>query len=118
MACMKSSAAMLPFNLGGGTFDISVLKLHFHERRRHLSGLSPTATRTWAATISTSLQAFVHERIPRGTSLGFFTTHSEIAQELRKSSSTSTSASESESATLRFSLPRRGFRAGIRARRL
>ncbi len=46
----KKNEKIAVFDLGGGTFDISILDVG---RRRLRGAVAPTATRTWAATTST-----------------------------------------------------------------
>ncbi len=61
----KKNEKIAVFDLGGGTFDISILD----DRRRRLRGARrPTATRTWAATTSTSaLIDYAGRRVPART---------------------------------------------------
>ena len=50
----KKDEKVAVFDLGGGTFDISVLELYDVEGRVVRGEVAPTATPTWAATTSTS----------------------------------------------------------------
>src|SRR5712675_987835 len=94
------------YDLGGGTFDISVLKLISTSEGDIYQVLATNGdTHLGGDDIDNLLQAFVHERILQEHRLDF-SPHSEIAQELRKELiNIKHQLSESESATLRFSLP-------------
>ena len=50
----KDDRKIAVFDLGGGTFDISILEIADVEGERSSRCCPPTATRTWAATTSTS----------------------------------------------------------------
>src|SRR3981189_3756749 len=73
------------YDLGGGTFDISVLKLISTGEGDIFQGLSPNGGTTLGGDdIDNLLQAFVHEQILHHDQLDF-SPHGELAQELRKS---------------------------------
>src|SRR6266550_1128576 len=91
----KQRGKVAVYDLGGGTFDISVLKLISTNGDTHLGGDD----------IDNLLQAFVHELILQHDEIDF-SPHGEIAQELRKALiEVKHHLSESEAATLRFALP-------------
>src|SRR6266851_3682565 len=94
------------YDLGGGTFDISVLKLISTTEGDIFQVLSTNGdTHLGGDDIDTLLQASVHEKILRQHRVDF-SPHSELAQELRKELiAIKHQLSESESATLRFPLP-------------
>jgi len=102
----KQRGHVAVYDLGGGTFDISVLKLISTNEGDIYQVLSTNGdTHLGGDDIDNLLQAFVHERILEEHRLDF-SPHSEIAQELRKELiNIKHLLSESESATLRFSLP-------------
>ena len=98
----KRDGIVAVYDLGGGTFDVSILKLHegifeviATNGDTHLGGDD----------IDNLLQAFVHEEILQNHQIDF-SPHGEIAQELRKDLiALKHDLSERESATLRFPLP-------------
>ena len=94
------------YDLGGGTFDISVLKLISTAEGDIYQVLSTNGdTHLGGDDIDNLLQAFVHEKILQEDEIDF-SPHGEIAQELRKALITlKHELSEKESATLRFPLP-------------
>src|SRR6267154_4686277 len=102
----KQRGHVAVYDFGGGTFDISVLKLISTNEGDIYQVLSTNGdTHLGGDDIDNLLQAFVHERILEEHRLDF-SPHSEIAQELRKELiNIKHLLSESESATLRFSLP-------------
>lgn len=94
------------YDLGGGTFDISVLKLISTTEGDIFQVLSTNGdTHLGGDDIDNLLQAFVHELILQQAELDF-SPHGELAQGLRKALiEVKHQLSESESATLRFALP-------------
>jgi molecular chaperone DnaK len=94
------------YDLGGGTFDISILKLIATEDGDIYQVLSTNGdTHLGGDDIDNLLQAFVHEKILQEDEIDF-SPHGEIAQELRKALiALKHELSEKESATLRFPLP-------------
>jgi molecular chaperone DnaK len=94
------------YDLGGGTFDISILKLISTEDGDIYQVLSTNGdTHLGGDDIDNLLQAFVHEKILQEDEIDF-SPHGEIAQELRKALiALKHELSEKESATLRFPLP-------------
>ena len=94
------------YDLGGGTFDISVLKLISTSEGDIYQVLSTNGdTHLGGDDIDNLLQAFVHEQILQHDQLDF-SPHGELAQELRKALiAIKHELSSSESATLRFPLP-------------
>ncbi len=94
------------YDLGGGTFDISVLKLISTSDGDIYQVLSTNGdTHLGGDDIDNLLQASVHQRILQEHRVDF-SPHSELAQELRKELiAIKHRLSESESATLRFPLP-------------
>jgi molecular chaperone DnaK len=94
------------YDLGGGTFDISILKLISTEEGDIYQVLSTNGdTHLGGDDIDNLLQAFVHERIRQEDEIDF-SPHGEIAQELRKALiALKHELSQNESATLRFPLP-------------
>jgi molecular chaperone DnaK len=94
------------YDLGGGTFDISVLKLISTTEGDIYQVLSTNGdTHLGGDDIDNLLQSFVHEKILQ-EHLVDFSPHSELAQELRKELiDIKHQLSEKESATLRFPLP-------------
>src|ERR1700676_463406 len=102
----KQRGHVAVYDFGGGTFDISVLKLIATSEGDIFQVLSTNGdTHLGGDDIDNLLQAFVHERILREHRLDF-SPHSELAQELRKDLiAIKHQLSERESATLRFSLP-------------
>jgi Fe-S protein assembly chaperone HscA len=102
----KQRGRVAVYDLGGGTFDISVLKLISTSEGDIYQVLSTNGdTHLGGDDIDNLLQAFVHERILQHDQIDF-SPHGELAQELRKALiSVKHQLSETESATLRFSLP-------------
>jgi molecular chaperone DnaK len=102
----KQRGKVAVYDLGGGTFDISVLKLISTSDGDIYQVLSTNGdTHLGGDDIDNLLQAFVHELILRHDEIDF-SPHGELAQELRKALITiKHQLSESETATLRFSLP-------------
>ena len=94
------------FDLGGGTFDISILKLISTEDGDIYQVLSTNGdTHLGGDDIDNLLQALVHEKILQTDEIEF-SPHGELAQELRKELiALKHELSEKESATLRFPLP-------------
>src|SRR5579864_3659414 len=102
----KQRGHVAVYDFGGGTFDISVLKLISTSEGDIYQVLSTNGdTHLGGDDIDNLLQAFVHERILQEHRVDF-SPHSELAQELRKELiAIKHRLSESESATLRFPLP-------------
>src|SRR6201987_895302 len=102
----KQRGKVAVYDLGGGTFDISVLKLISTSEGDIYQVLSTNGdTHLGGDDIDNLLQAFVHEKILRQHRVDF-SPHSELAQELRKELiAIKHQLSEGESATLRFPLP-------------
>jgi Fe-S protein assembly chaperone HscA len=94
------------YDLGGGTFDISVLKLISTGDGDIYQVLSTNGdTHLGGDDIDNLLQSFVHEQILQEDQIDF-SPHAELAQELRKALiAMKHQLSASESATLRFLLP-------------
>jgi molecular chaperone DnaK len=94
------------YDLGGGTFDISILKLISTDQGDIYQVLSTNGdTHLGGDDIDNLLQAFVHEKILQTDEIDF-SPHGELAQELRKSLiALKHELSEKDSATLRFPLP-------------
>jgi Fe-S protein assembly chaperone HscA len=94
------------YDLGGGTFDISILKLISTNEGDIYQVLSTNGdTHLGGDDIDNLLQAFVHEQILQTDKIDF-SPHGELAQELRKEMiALKHKLSEVESATLRFPLP-------------
>ena len=94
------------YDLGGGTFDISVLKLISTGEGDIYQVLSTNGdTHLGGDDIDNLLQAFVHERILQHDQIDF-SPHGELAQELRKELiAVKHQLSESETSTLQFPLP-------------
>jgi len=94
------------YDLGGGTFDISILKLISTEEGDIYQVLSTNGdTHLGGDDIDNLLQAFVHEKILQEDEIDF-SPHGELAQELRKALiALKHELSEKESATLKFPLP-------------
>jgi molecular chaperone DnaK len=94
------------YDLGGGTFDISILKLISTGEGDIYQVLSTNGdTHLGGDDIDNLLQAVVHERIRETEDLDF-SPHGELAQDLRKSLiAAKHELSEKESVTLRFTLP-------------
>ena len=94
------------YDFGGGTFDISILKLISTTEGDIYQVLSTNGdTHLGGDDIDNLLQAFVHEKILEQHRVDF-SPHSELAQELRKELiAIKHQLSESAAATLRFPLP-------------
>jgi molecular chaperone DnaK len=102
----KQRGKVAVYDLGGGTFDISVLKLISTSEGDIYQVLSTNGdTHLGGDDIDNLLQAFVHEQILQTDQIDF-SPHGELAQELRKELiAIKHRLSEVESATLRFPLP-------------
>jgi len=102
----KQRGHVAVYDFGGGTFDISVLKLISTDEGDIYRVLSTNGdTHLGGDDIDNLLQAFVHEKILQQHRVDF-SPHSEIAQELRRELiSIKHQLSESDAATLRFPLP-------------
>jgi molecular chaperone DnaK len=102
----KQRGHVAVYDLGGGTFDISILKLSSTNEGDIYQVLSTNGdTHLGGDDIDNLLQAFVHKRIRETEDLDF-SPHSELAQDLRKSLiALKHELSEKESVTLRFALP-------------
>ncbi|HMD08875.1 MAG TPA: molecular chaperone DnaK [Candidatus Acidoferrum sp.] len=102
----KQRGRVAVYDLGGGTFDISVLKLISTAEGDIYQVLSTNGdTHLGGDDIDNLLQAFVHEQILQEDEIDF-SPHGELAQELRKSLiAIKHQLSEADSATLRFPLP-------------
>src|SRR6516162_3211620 len=94
------------YDLGGGTFDISVLKLISTSEGDIYQVLSTNGdTHLGGDDIDNLLQAFVHEQILQTDQIDF-SPHGELAQELRRELiAVKHRLSETDSVTLRFPLP-------------
>jgi len=102
----KQRGKVAVYDLGGGTFDISILKLISTSEGDIYQVLSTNGdTHLGGDDIDNLLQAFVHEQILQTDKIDF-SPHGELAQELRKELiALKHKLSEVESATLRFPLP-------------
>jgi molecular chaperone DnaK len=102
----KQRGRVAVYDLGGGTFDISVLKLISTAEGDIYQVLSTNGdTHLGGDDIDNLLQAFVHEQILQEDELDF-SPHGELAQELRKALiAIKHQLSGAESATLCFPLP-------------
>jgi len=102
----KQRGKVAVYDLGGGTFDISVLKLISTTEGDIFQVLSTNGdTHLGGDDIDNLLQAFVHELILQHDEIDF-SPHGELAQELRKALiDVKHQLSESETATLLFALP-------------
>jgi molecular chaperone DnaK (HSP70) len=102
----KQRGRVAVYDLGGGTFDISVLKLISTSEGDIYQVLSTNGdTHLGGDDIDNLLQAFVHEQILQHDQIDF-SPHGELAQELRKALiGVKHQLSETQAATLRFSLP-------------
>jgi molecular chaperone DnaK len=102
----KQRGRVAVYDLGGGTFDISILKLISTAEGDIYQVLSTNGdTHLGGDDIDNLLQSFVHEQILEDDELDF-SPHGELAQELRKALiAIKHRLSETESATLRFPLP-------------
>jgi Fe-S protein assembly chaperone HscA len=102
----KQRGRVAVYDLGGGTFDISVLNLISTAEGDIYQVLSTNGdTHLGGDDIDNLLQSFVHEQILREDELDF-SPHGELAQELRKALiAIKHQLSEAETAMLRFPLP-------------
>ena len=102
----KQRGHVAVYDLGGGTFDISILKLISTSEGDICQVLSTNGdTHLGGDDIDNLLQAFVHQRILETEDLDF-SPHGELAQDLRKSLiAVKHELSDQESVTLRFALP-------------
>ena len=102
----KQRGKVAVYDLGGGTFDISILKLISTSDGDIYQVLSTNGdTHLGGDDIDNLLQAYVHELILMHDAIDF-SPHSELAQELRKGLiDVKHQLSGSETATLRFVLP-------------
>ena len=102
----KQRGCVAVYDLGGGTFDISVLKLISTNEGDIYQVLSTNGdTHLGGDDIDNLLQAFVHELILQHDEIDF-SPHGELAQELRKTLiNVKHQLSEAETATLLFALP-------------
>jgi molecular chaperone DnaK len=102
----KQRGHVAVYDLGGGTFDISILKLISTGEGDIYQVLSTNGdTHLGGDDIDNLLQAFVHKRIRETEDLDF-SPHGELAQDLRKSLiAAKHELSEKESVALRFALP-------------
>ena len=102
----KQRGKVAVYDLGGGTFDISVLKLISTSEGDIYQVLSTNGdTHLGGDDIDNLLQAFVHEQILQTDQIDF-SPHGELAQELRKELiAIKHKLSQVESATMRFPLP-------------
>jgi molecular chaperone DnaK len=102
----KQRGRVAVFDLGGGTFDISVLKLISTGEGDIYQVLATNGdTHLGGDDIDNLLQAFAHEQILQQHGIDF-APHAELAQSLRKALiGLKHALSEKESATLRFPLP-------------
>jgi len=102
----KQRGRVAVYDLGGGTFDVSVLKLISTAEGDIYQVLSTNGdTHLGGDDIDNLLQSFVHEQILQHDQIDF-SPHGELAQELRKALiQLKHDLSENESATLRFALP-------------
>src|SRR6202051_3931623 len=102
----KQRGHVAVYDLGGGTFDISILKLISTSEGDIYQVLSTNGdTHLGGDDIDNLLQAFVHERILQEDKIDF-SPHGELAQELRKALiALKHELSERDSTTLNFPLP-------------
>ena len=102
----KQRGRVAVYDLGGGTFDISVLKLISTAEGDIYQVLSSNGdTQLGGDDIDNLLQTFVHEQILQEDEMDF-SPQGELAQELRKALiAIKHQLSDTESATLRFPLP-------------
>jgi len=102
----KQRGTVAVYDLGGGTFDISVLKLISTSEGDIFQVLSTNGdTHLGGDDIDHLLQAFVREEILQDDQIDF-SPHGELAQELRKELiAMKHRLSETDRATLRFPLP-------------
>jgi molecular chaperone DnaK (HSP70) len=106
----KQRGTVAVYDLGGGTFDISVLKLISTSEGDIFQVLSTNGdTHLGGDDIDHLLQAFVHERILQHDQIDF-SPRGELAQELRKELITvKHRLSETDKVMLRFPLPTASF---------
>jgi Fe-S protein assembly chaperone HscA len=102
----KQRGTVAVYDLGGGTFDISVLKLISTNEGDIFQVLSTNGdTHLGGDDIDHLLQAFVHEQILQHDQIDF-SPHGELAQELRKELiAVKHKLSDGDRVTLRFPLP-------------
>jgi Fe-S protein assembly chaperone HscA len=102
----KQRGRVAVYDLGGGTFDISILKLISTSEGDIYQVLSTNGdTHLGGDDIDNLLQAFVHEQILQHDQIDF-SPHGELVQELRKALiDVKHQLSESDAATLRCTLP-------------
>jgi len=102
----KQRGKVAVYDLGGGTFDISILKLISTDEGDIYQVLSTNGdTHLGGDDIDNLLQAFVHEKILQTDEIDF-SPHGELAQELRRALiALKHELSEKDSATLKFPLP-------------
>ncbi len=102
----KQRGRVAVYDLGGGTFDISVLKLISTSEGDIYQVLSTNGdTHLGGDDIDNLLQSLIHEKILEQHRVDF-SPHAELAQELRKALiAAKHQLSENETATLRFPLP-------------
>src|SRR5271166_375835 len=102
----KQRGKVAVYDLGGGTFDISVLKLISTAEGDIYQVLSTNGdTHLGGDDIDNLLQAFVHEQILQQDQIDF-SPHGELAQELRRELiAIKHKLSEAQSTRLRFPLP-------------
>jgi len=102
----KQRGRVAVYDLGGGTFDISVLKLISTSEGDIFQVLSTNGdTHLGGDDIDNLLQAFIHEEILEDDQIDF-SPHGELAQELRKELiALKHRLSETDKAMLRFPLP-------------
>ena len=102
----KQRGKVAVYDLGGGTFDISVLKLISTSEGDIYQVLSTNGdTHLGGDDIDNLLQAFVHEQILETDQIDF-SPHGELAQELRRELiAVKHRLSQADSVTLRFPLP-------------
>jgi Fe-S protein assembly chaperone HscA len=102
----KQRGRVAVYDLGGGTFDISVLKLVSTSEGDIYQVLSTNGdTHLGGDDIDNLLQSLIHEKILQQHRVDF-SPHAELAQELRKALiAAKHQLSENETATLRFPLP-------------
>jgi molecular chaperone DnaK len=106
----KQRGRVAVYDLGGGTFDISVLRLISTAEGDIYQVLSTNGdTHLGGDDIDNLLQSLVHEQILEEDDVDF-SPHGELAQELRKALiAIKHQLSESDSAMLRFPLPNGAF---------
>src|SRR3984957_1085207 len=102
----KQRGNVAVYDLGGGTFDISVLKLISTTEGDIYQVLATNGdTHLGGDDIDNLLQAFVHEQILQSDEIDF-SPHGELAQELRKALiAVKHQLSQNQTASIRFALP-------------